>query len=381
MGKSKEKEEKDPFASFAIIKGEFVPPEEDDSLQDDEIETGDKTVIPEVITNLDPTQEKAKLEAGTKIIEENIKKAEALKKSKEKELIPENEEEDDETKISPIKSLVDDWYNKGILDFNSEDPDFTDSEDTIDKLVEKTRDNRVNKWAESLPQEFNDFLDYVQGGGKPKDFLNIYYGNYSWEGFNLETIEAQRLAVKESLILGGESPEDAEDVVKMFEHNSILDAKAKTALSKLQKNEAFEKENLLKKQKDFVEKQEKARKEQFESFKKDLFSKEDLMGFKLTPKLKDQLWDFMTIIDKKTGKTGYQVATETNKDSSLLFALQAMKGFNIGSLEKQVQTKVSNNIGQILKNYSTDSKSKISKGVTPPNIDTNPFDLFKTQKA
>jgi hypothetical protein len=57
-----------------------------------------------------------------------------------------------------------------------------------------------------------------------------------------------------------------------------------------------------------------------------------------------------------------------------------MLGFDISKLEKQVESKVSNKFGKMLKNYSKSSKDKISGGLSEERNDSNPFSAFKTIK-
>lgn len=384
-----------PFAQFNLLKGEFIPPDEQGG-EEIEIKTGIENTIPEV------TDEEAKrLEEGTKLIEENIKKAEAKKQgggeavnkpdNKSKEQLEENSSEEQENateesldeKLNPFKGLANEWYDKGIIDFNADDPDFKESEEGIDTLITKTRDNRINKWVDSLDPEYKEFLLFVQQGGKPKDFLNVYYGNNSWEQFKADNEDSQRLVIRESLVsIEGYSEDEAEEILAEWEVSGKLESRSKTHLNKLQKYEAAQKEQLLKQQAKIAEDQKNAEKEYFENLKKDVFSKEEIMGFKLTPKLKERLWDFLTVPDKKTGKTQYTQALENNKDSQLLFALQAMQGFDINKLEKQVQTKVSNNMGKLLKNYSEkDTRTRMSNSIAPEHKDDNPFAGFKNAKA
>lgn len=380
MSKEKSKVESNPFAQFNALQGKIIPPDE---TLEEEIVTGEENVIKDT----DEDTEAARLAEGTKLIEENIKKAEALKKGNKTEVvetIAENENEEQvEEEIAPLKGYANELYNKGVIDFDAADPDFVESEEGLEKLISKTVENRINKWADSLPQEYHDFLDYVKQGGNPKDFLDIYYGNTSWEDFKVEdSTEAQKTAIRESFILAGENPEDVEEMISDWEakEDGTLEKRAKSALSKLQKHEATEKANLLKQQAEQAEKQKKANIDFMDNFKKDLYSKEDVMGFKLTPKIKDKLWEYMTVTDKKTGKTAYQSAVEQNKDSSILFALQAMQGFNLTTLEKQVNNKVTGNLAKLLKNVP-EQKERISGGRTQEHVDTNPFDIFRAAKS
>lgn len=375
-----------PFSNFSILKGEFAKEDTASTNEvDDDIKTGDETIIDEPDALAD----------GDKALEEVIKKQEkAVKKgSKSKEIDEEEEpiidknnnssakkpETEELEEASGIKEFTKNLYDKGILDFNDEDEEFEDSEEGIEKLINKTVQNRIDKWAESLPEDYAKMLEFVQNGGTPKQFLEVYYGNHSWEDFKIDNEEAQKVAIRESLRLAGESEEDIKDMIDEWEVNGTLEKRAKPAIAKLQKYEAAQKEQLVIEQKQKAEKLAAEQKEYWEGFKKDLFSKDEVAGFKLTPKVKEKLWDFMTVVDK-TGKTNYQKAVEQNKDSSLLFALQAMQGFDISKLEKQVESKVSSKYSAMFKNYANSTKNKISSGSSEEYREENPFSAFKNAK-
>jgi hypothetical protein len=394
MSKGKEKKEKNPFAVFNLVNGGIIPP--DDNLPDDsDVRTGKDDA--EIVDNeqFPELTEEERLAKGTKAIEENIKKAEEIRRKKEEaaakaleQVEPGTSEEDEDedqdegnVETNPLKVFAKNLYEKNVLDFNVDDKEFEATEDGLEKLVSKTVDNRINKWVDSLPDEYSKFLQFVQDGGKPKDFLDIYYGNHSWQDFEVDSLEAQKIAVKESLILAGETPEDADDIISDWETADKLEDRAKKALIKLQKHETQSKAEILNKQKEAAEKQRNAEKAYWDTFKKDLYGKSELMGFKLTDKIKDQLWEFMTIPDKKSGKTQYQTAVENNKDSSLLFALQAMQGFDITKLEKQVKTKVASGLADMLRNSDSGSKGRISGGRNAEPKNEDPFALFAKAKA
>lgn len=373
-----------PFSNFNILKGEFTEKDPIIPEGEDEIKTGDE----DIITDED------KLADGDKALEAVIEKQ---KKAASKKATPKLEDESEDTDIdedpapaktpkqvadetSGIKEFTKNLYDKGILDFNDEDEEFEDNEEGIEKLINKTVQNRIDKWAEDLPEDYAKMLEFVQSGGTPKQFLEVYYGNHSWNEFKIDNEEAQKVAIRESLRLSGESEEDITDMIDEWEVNGTLEKRAKPAIAKLQKNESAQKEELVRIQKEQAAKQASEQREYWDNFKKDLFAKEDVSGFKLTPKVKEKLWDFMTAVDKRTGKTGYQEAVEKNKDSSLLFALQAMQGFDISKLEKQVETKVSSKYSAMFKNYAKDTKSRISGGSTEEYQESNPFSAFKNAK-
>jgi len=393
MGKSKNNTTDlidNPFGAFKILKGEFAPPSDEDDIQD-----GEEGILKEEPNDLTETSEteedrlKKADKALEKIAERTAKKAkgETIQSSQFKESNFEDDSDDSDDsdneageneETSAFKEFTKNLYQKGVLDFDDSDEDFEESEEGIEKLVNKTVGNRITKWVNDLPPDYSKFLEFVQSGGKPKDFLNVYYGNHSWESFDIEDENKQALAVEESLRLSGEDEDEIRDMVDEWRDNGTLEKRAKSALVKLQKNEAIQKQEIVEIQKQQAVKQKEAQKQYWDGFKNDLFSRENIKGFKLTPKLKEKLWDHMTAIDRSTGKTAYQNSIDNNNEASLLFALQSMLDFDISKLEKQVETKVSNKFGKMLKNYSKTSKEKISGGSTYGNEDgSNPFAAFK----
>ena len=395
MGKSKNNTTDlidNPFGAFKILKGEFAPPSDDDDIQD-----GEEGILKEEPNDLTETSEtgeerlKKADKALEKIAEKTAKKVkgELIESSQFKENNFDNDSDDSDDEVeeneetSAFKEFTKNLYHKGVLDFDDSDEDFDDSEEGIEKLVNKIvlKDLTLEdftKWVNDLPPDYSKFLEFVQSGGRPKDFLNVYYGNHSWESFDIEDENKQALAVEESLRLTGEDEDEIIDMVDEWRDNGTLEKRAKSALVKLQKNEAIQKQEIVEIQKQQAVKQKEAQRQYWDGFKNDLFSREDVKGFKLTPKLKEKLWDHMTAIDRSTGKTAYQNSIDNNNEASLLFALQSMLDFDISKLEKQVETKVSNKFGKMLKNYSKTSKEKISGGSTYGNEDgSNPFAAFR----
>jgi len=372
-GKSTKQEDVNPFAGFNLIKGEFIPP-----VENDEIKTDNDEIIDETEEDKRMREADAKL---AKIAEKTAKK----QKTEVEDLIESETEENaddvesDDTKDSPFKEFTRVLHDKGVIDFDDTDEDFNDSEEGLEKLVNKTIENRINKWVEALPEEYSKMLEFIQSGGTPKQFLDVYYGNHSWDNFSVDNESKQELAVTESLRLAGESEEDIQDIVKEWRENGTLEKRAASALNKLKKYESQQKEQLIESQKAKDAQKKQEQKEYWDNFKKDLMSKEEIKGFKLTPKLKEKLWDHLTAVDKKTGKTAYQQAIESDREASLLFALQSMNNFDISSLEKQVESRVSNKLGKVLKNYTKTTKEKISSGSSEEHDDkNNPFAGFKT---
>jgi len=162
-----------------------------------------------------------------------------------------------------------------------------------------------------------------------------------------------------------------------YEVSGILEKKAKVALNKLQAYEKSYQEQLIEAQKKYDAEQKVLAKKQYEEFKSNLYSKEEIQGFKLTPKMKDNLWNFIMVPDK-TGKTGLQKHNETNENAQFLYAYLAMNEWDLSKLERQVKTKVNSELASKLSNFK-DGRSKLKSGQSDGFGDQrkNNFSAFK----
>lgn len=330
-------------------------------------------------------------EAEAKALEEAKLAAEARDKKKAKAVEPDEEEEkeqvvdeveDDKVQVEPdtesvLQVFAKELSDKGLLDLDAEDKIETDED--LFKAYEKTLNKAKAEDRSKLPEDAQKFLEFVDAGGNPADFHRLYYATDggSFEDFTIENEEDQEHVVREGLALEGYSDEEIEDMVADFKDLNKLDKRAETLLKKLQKVEKEQKKLLVESQKEAFRKQEERKKAEWAEFEKGLFEKEEISGFKFNEKMKKDTWDYMTKVDRKTGKTQYQVDAESNPDARYMFAYLLKNKWDIKSLEKQVTTKVTSKIASKLNNYS-DTRSKVSKG-TPAKENTdgaNPFAGF-----
>ncbi len=374
---AEEKTGENPFSGFNLLDGGFGSVVADDS-QDDDVVAGDDTII----------KEEAGDDLGTsaadadKLLEEVAKKQAEAKIKKTTTVVDdtlesnEDSEEVEETSGAGFKPALSHLSDKGILDFN--DADIEDSEDGFEKAINQTINNKFEKLlTNKLGEDGLALLNFVENGGNPKHFIETYYNDASWEDYSIEDESSQKVALRESLRSDKYEPEDIEDIINEYTDNGTLEKHAKKHLAKLQKLELTEKAQLVELQKAQAIKDKQSEKKYWDDFKSNILSKEEIKGFKLTPKVKENLVNFFTVTDR-SGKTGYQKAVESDSDAALLFGLQAMNNFDISKLEKQVMTKTASKLNGIMKNYQSNSKDKISSGRTDFQPEgTDPFAGFK----
>lgn len=330
--------------------------------------------------------EAARLEAEQKALEEaaaaaerksslRVEESESIETEEEPEE-EEVEEEEDNSKESEYSVYAKHMYEKGLLDLDDED--VIETEEDLERLQRKTIDNGIGSYKQSLPEDGQKFLEFVENGGNPSDFHKYYYSDGSFEDFDLESEENQKYVIRQALELEGYTPEEVEDEINDTIDLGKLDKKAAVHLKKLQKIEKEQKALLLESQKNYAKEQEAIRVREWETFKKGLFDKEAIAGFKMTPKSKQDLWDYMTKpIDKKTGLTAYQKDSKENEDARYMFAYLLKNKWDIKSLERQVTTKAVGKLAAKLSNY-TDTRAKIKQGVNhKEEVNDNSFAAFK----
>ncbi len=277
-----------------------------------------------------------------------------------KEEVKEVVEEETPFSFKPVVSYL---GEKGILDIDEETLNsLTDDESGLEEAVERTVGSRIDKgveeWKSSYNSEVQELLKFVELGGKPKDFYDVYYGNTSFEKMKVDSAENQKFVIRQGLKLSGFEDDEINDELKDYEDLGKLEAKATVHLKKLQNWESEQKKALVKSQEEFVEKQNESNKKYWENLKEELTKKEDIQGFKLTPKLKENLWEFIATPSRKSGKTGLQEHNEKNKDAQYLYAYLAMNNWDLSKLKRDVTTEVTSDLRKNLGKF-TDSRQKM----------------------
>lgn len=357
---SKEKESA-PLKEFNILDtpfGEGLEMQFTDEFKEDN--SVNKTSLDSSLTNeVDetPADETAKTE--TKEVKKETKEI-PIQETKE-EVKGTTSTESPETTTSEDSSLkvFASWLgDKGLVDYDEET--FEDSEDGLKKLMSSTVEKEVERYKQSLPEDVHKLVEFVEAGGDPKQFMDLYYNQSSWADFKLEDESDSKAVLKEYLKAQGEDEDEINETLDTYEVSGILEKKAKAALTKLQNAEKSYQEQLVEVQKKYDAEQKELAKKQYEDFKAKLYAKDEIQGFKLTPKMKDNLWDFIMKPDK-TGKTGLQKHNETNENAQFMYAYLAMNDWDMSKLEVKVKNKVNSELASKLSNFK-DGRSKLKTG-------------------
>ena len=287
--------------------------------------------------------------------------------------------EDEEETV--FKTLATEFSNKGLLAEIGED--FEDSEEGFAALIDKTVENRVKEYKDSLPEVAKNFIDYIQAGGDPQHYVdsrtNIDYNRISADRL-AENVAAQKEIVHNLLVKEGYEPDEISEEIADYEDGGVLANKAKRALGKLQRYQAAEQSEMIAKQKAEAE----AQKEQYNQFlsdlKKDIDTRDDIAGFELTSKKqRDSFYNYITKVDRKTGKTQLQLDNEADPEAQLKMAWLYFNKFDFSKVEKKAKTKATSDLKARLQK-ATDSSSKLKskrKTSSPDDALNEDFGGFK----
>jgi len=330
--------------------------------------------IPKTIQKDKPANEKPTND-GEELTDEEIQALDKLatdktsSKEKEKKEVPKEEVEEtsdlneDPENLNLFIEFARHLNDEGIVDLKEDDKIETD-EDLLN-IVKRQVKTGVEQYKASKSEDVQKFLEFVDNGGNPSDFHKYYYGNASFENFDIENEDNQKYVIEQVLKLEGYTDEEITEEINDASDLGKLDKKASTALKKLQKIEGDNKKMLVEAQKAYAAKQEAENEEKWNNFKKGLFDREEISGFKFTPKMKNDVWEYMTKpISRKDQRTQYQVDIDENPDSRYIFAMLMKNKWNVESLSNQIQTKEVGKFKEKLNKYS-DQLTKKTKSFQP----------------
>lgn len=322
----------------------------------------------------EPTPEEIE---AKKEIDENLKKKEKTKETEENKKGNEDDDGEEPEVEGVIPTLISSLKDEGIIRI-PDDFKIEDDEDSLYKAIKETVKASREEEFNSYDEDTQKYLEFVRNGGNPRDFHRYYYNDgASFEDFDISTEENQKYIIAEGLRMTGiDDEEEIKDQLELFEDAGKLESKSKMYLSKLQKIEKDQKETLVAAQKEWAKKQETQRKQEWDSFKDGLFKTEEIAGFKFTKKMKEDLWEYMTKPDRKTGKTKYQIdAEEMGNQARYMTAYLQMKKWNKEDLESEVKSKATSDLKAKLNKYSDTITKKKSLNTERKKVESEDGDF------
>lgn len=335
------------------------------------------------VESLEETLEKEEEEKNEEDIEEEKEedKEEAEKEEEEtKDKKEETSEETEEEDVSPFKNFANFLHENGIADYDPED--FEDSEAGLLTMMDKTVKNAVQKYKESVPTKAAAFLEYLEAGGDPKTYIENSQSVPDYKGLSEDLLtkeSVQKALLTDWMRLQGYSDDDIVDSLKDYEESGLLEKQSKRIHPKLVAKQQEYEENLVVKQKQQHQEQIDAHKSYVEGVKKSIEDKDEIAGFELSKRKKDDFFKYITESDKE-GKTRLLQDIEADPDSQLKMAWLMYNKFDFSKIEKKVKTKVSGKLRDSLSNIDSTTKMSGSSKRKKKATDTQEMDFSSWKK-
>jgi len=337
--------------------------------------------LEEILEKEEETQEEIKEETKEEKEEEEEKEEDETKDKKEETSEETSEETDDEDEdASPFKTFATFLHDNGIADYDPED--FEDSETGLLKMMDKTVKNAIQKYKESVPTKAAAFLEYLEAGGDPKTYIESSQSVPDYKGLSEDLLtkeSVQKALLTDWMRLQGYSDTDVVESLKDYEESGLLEKQSKMIHPKLIAKQQEYEENLVVQQKQHHQEQIDAHKSYVEGVKKSIEDKDEIAGFELSKRKKDDFFKYITESDKE-GKTRLLQDIEADSDSQLKMAWLMYNKFDFSNIEKKIKTKISGKLRDSLSNIDSTTKMSGSSKRKKKATDTQEMDFSAWKK-
>jgi len=317
--------------------------------------------VEEELENVKPTPEETGVE------EENLEnESEENEYSEEEE--QDGEEEINEEDKTPYQILMEDLVEKGVL-FADENKEYDVSEDGIQELLEDTVNARLAATFQEN-EELAMLYDVVQNGGSIQDVMQIY-GEVNYSELDMSDEGTQEQVVIDYYTAKGLSEDRISRLIESSKDDGTFGSEveeAHTALVNSQRAQMQEYLNSLEQRK--IEEEEYAR-EQMVTLRQTINSIEEIQGFKMDKRTRDDFFNYMTQ-PTKSGMTRLQEDAQ-DYEKQLVMAFMYYTNFNSEDLQKRATTNVADKLSKALKSQK-DSNIRSGSSGSKRNSNIDDFD-------
>tara|TARA_R110002050_G_scaffold116946_1_gene233601 strand:- start:26213 stop:27391 length:1179 start_codon:yes stop_codon:yes gene_type:complete len=289
------------------------------------------------------------------------------------------EEQTQDSEVSQLGVIANFLKEEGIVDFEEEE--FDDSEEGFQTLIQNEIKKGIEKYKTDLDPLAQEFIEYVDKGGNPQDFVKAT-SDVDFSKIDDKMIDGkenlQKQLVAELMRRDGFTQEEISADIQDFVDGGLIAKRATRALSKLKQMQTKDRQNLLRDQDDKSKQKAKDHQEFLVSLKEDIDTREEIAGFGISKKAKKDFYNYITEVDRKTGKTRLVSDSEADKDSQLKMAWLYYNKFNFSKIEKKARTKATSSLKANLERASNISTKKLkSKTRTHAEGTEVDFSLFE----
>jgi len=288
------------------------------------------------------------------------------------------------TSEDPLALFAEELAKQEIIEITDEfEPTEKGLLEAVNVTIEKKVQEEIDYFQNTLPEDGKALLKHMMDGGQVNTFLETFSTpDISAMDITGENGTNQKYVLKEFMKLRGDSQEDIEEAMEMYEDNGVLERQAVKAKGRLEKYYDQQKQQLDLKRNQEKEAKETQRKEVIENISSTIKNSEAVKGFPITAKNKKHLVTYMTDpnikVTNEDGTTQFVTqfqADEMNAsqdiDDFILKAYLRMTSYDLEGLKKKTVSNFSKKFKKSLqsKKALTDTPGMFG-GDKRPNIAT-----------
>lgn len=297
----------------------------------------------------------------------------------EGEVTEEEIEESDDSEVSQLGVIASFLKDEGIVDY--EEDEYEDTEEGFQQVIQNEIKKGIEKYKNDLDPLAQEFIEYVDKGGNPQNFVKAT-SDVDFSKIDVKMIDGkenlQKQLVAELMRREGFDQDEISSDIQDFIDGGLIAKRANRALSKLKQLQTKDRQTLLSDQEQVSKQKEEDHQTFLTSLKDDIETRDEIAGFGVTPKAKKDFYNYITKVDRKTGKTRLVSDSEADKDSQLKMAWLYYNKFDFTKVEKKARTKATSSLKANLERASNISTKKLkSKSRTQAGGGDIDFSLFE----
>jgi hypothetical protein len=267
-----------------------------------------------------------------------------------------DEDTDDEDKTA-YQILMEDLVDKGVL-FADEEKDYDINEDGIEELLEDTINARLRGTFEENP-DLAMLYDVVQNGGSIQDVMQIY-GEVNYSELDMEDADTRVQVVIDYYTAKGLSESRINKLIETSMDDGSFEDEVVDAHNALVYSQRAEMQQYLNSLEERNVAEQEYAMEQMVDLRHTINNIEEIQGFKLDKRTKDNFFNYMTQ-PTRDGTTQLQQDAQ-DREKQLVMAFMYYTNFNSEDLQRRATTNVSEKLSKALKSQQDINVRSSSSG-------------------
>ena len=264
----------------------------------------------------------------------------------------ENEVETDED--STFSPFVEELYNEGVLDFD-ENEEYNDDIEGFAKIVDYTVSKKVKDKLDSIPPTLREAIRIAEEGG---DWLEIVDASseVDYSHVDMDDEDNYSILIEEYLQDQELDSDEIDEMIQSYRESNTLQKQAKMAQKYLIRRREQSILEATNRQNEAIKAKQRQAEEVQNNIKSKILSLDEIAGFEISKKEKQNLIDYIFKPVNRQGETQVQVDMKVDDTMSIKQAYLMMKKFDFSQVEKKAKTNTTRDFKKILNKYSETSK-------------------------